>query len=115
MIVFVYCFALKKDIQASKNIRVDVSGKISDKTLTEIYKKYRLNSQIDVEINIDQYINKGIDYNSQVNKKDYILINKTIIDDDIIWLGYNCTKYDNDLCWRIKSQQFVKKIESMKD
>lgn len=107
--------ALKKDIQASKNIRVDVSGKISDKTLTEIYKKYRLNSQIDVEINIDQYINKGIDYNSQVNKKDYILINKTIIDDDIIWLGYNCTKYDNDLCWRIKSQQFVKKIESMKD
>ena len=86
MIVFVYCFALKKDIQASKNIRVDVSSKISDKTLTEIYKKYRLNNQIEVEINIDQYINKGIDYNSQVNKKDYILINKTIIDDDIIWL-----------------------------
>lgn len=107
--------ALKKDIQASKNIRVDVSGKISDKTLTEIYKKYRLNNQIDVEINIDQYINKGIDYNSQVNKKDYILINKTIIDNDIIWLGYNCTKYDNDLCWRIKSQQFIKKIESMED
>lgn len=106
---------LKKDIKNSKNIRVDVSGKISDKTLTEIYKKYRLNNQIDVEINIDQYINKGIDYKSQVNKKDYILINKTIIDDDIIWLGYNCTKYDNDLCWRIKSQQFIKKIESMKD
>lgn len=107
--------ALKKDIQASKNIRVDISGKISNKTLMEIYKKYRLNNQVDVEVNIDQYVNKGINYNSQVNKKDYILINKTIIDDDIIWLGYNCTKYDNDLCWRIKNQQFIKKIESMKD
>ena len=105
--------ALKKDIQSSKNIRVDIPGKISNKTLTEIYIKYRLNNRVDVQVSIDQYFNKGIDYNSQVNKKDYILINKTIVDDDIIWLGYNCTKYDNDLCWRIKNQQFIKKIENM--
>lgn len=106
--------AYKHDLLcAKKHVQFNISSNI---TQDELYKTYQkeVNAlerhNIYPDVYVDSYSNMKERYSSYIEKRNYVLYDLTIIDDEIIWVG-NLYKEDT-LCWRIKSKTIASKFKN---
>ena len=104
------------DLKNAKDcVRFDISRKISNQKLHKQYSN--IIKSLDKKLartsfNVDSYLNKSNDYHYfDVEKKNRVLVDITIIDDEILWVGSIIN--ENLPCWRIKCENIATKISKI--